>query len=106
MADTFFIIIVILFIGMIPFLLGMALANKRWNINYEENSIIVKNTLFGAILLINNEIHDQASGFAISRNLFGEIDGQPLKIKISDGFAGLRCRLYVDNQQIELKRLY
>ena len=82
---------------------------SEWIAKYNENEIKITNSWFGGEkLYVNNELQDEQLSFITPSNLTGNLidkNGKKLNIKTNiSGFFTVSCRLFVDNNKVELKQ--
>ncbi len=80
-----------------------------WTVKYNENEIRVENTWFnGERLFVNGKLQDEKFSF-FSSDLIGHLktsDGEKKTIKVNlGGFFKIGCRLFVDDEKIEVTQL-
>ncbi|WP_396218585.1 hypothetical protein [Flavobacterium sp.] len=82
---------------------------SEWIANYEGNEIRITNSWFtGEKLFVNNELQDDRLSL-VTCNLTGKITsktGEKLDIKVNlSGLFKVGCRLFIDNEKIEVKQI-
>lgn len=80
-----------------------------WIANYDENEIRIENTWFnGERLFVNGKLQDEKINVFTS-DLVGHVktnDGERKIIKVNlSGWLTLSCRLFVDDEKIEIKKI-
>jgi len=75
--------------------------------NYEENEIRIENSwVRGEKLFVSNKLQDEKLSF-FSSNLTGHLiskDGKkPIKANLS-GWFSIGCRLFIDNEKVEVTK--
>ncbi len=83
--------------------------NSEWIAKYEENEIRITNSwLNGEKLYVNNQLQDEQLNYITPSRMAGTLldkNGQKLKIKTNlSGFFRVSCRLFIDNNKVELKQ--
>ena len=80
-----------------------------WIANYEGNEIRIENSwIRGEKLFVNNKLQDERLNFFVS-DLTGHLiseDGtkKPIKVNISGWFT-MGCRLFVDDEKVEVAKI-
>jgi hypothetical protein len=78
---------------------------KTWNIKYKGHAIRVENGVSGERLIVDGELQDEQTGFAVRSRLWGRIrsgDGGGEVVKVSlGGWFGTDCRIFVDDKLIQ-----
>ena len=80
-----------------------------WVANYEENEIRITNSWFrGEKLFVNNKLQDERLSF-FSSNLTGHLfskNGEKKQIKVNmSGWFTIGCRLFVDDEKVEVIKI-
>lgn len=82
---------------------------SEWIANYEENEIKITNSWFtGEKLYVNNKLQDEQLNFITPSNMTGSLKNKNekevlIKANVS-GFWTVSCRVFIDNNKIELKQ--
>jgi hypothetical protein len=82
---------------------------SEWITKYNDNEIKVTNSWFkGEKLYVNNKLQDEQLSFITPSNMTGNLLGkneEKLNIKVNiSGFFTVSCRLFIDNNKVELKK--
>ena len=76
---------------------------KKWTYKYNQNTIIIENSIIGETLTINGEIQDKKTGITPlsllkGAELIGKLpSGEEVKANLG-GFFTTTCTLFVDNK--------
>lgn len=81
-----------------------------WEATYENNVIRIENNWFsGEKLFVNNQLQDFQVNYFNPPILTGHIKNNQerigIKANLQQGFFGVNCILFVDNEQIALKKV-
>ena len=73
----------------------------KWEYEYGENKIVVRNSFDACQLLINGKVQDAKNGLTLSADLEGELpDGKKVKVSIG-GFWTIKCSVFVDHELLK-----
>ena len=71
---------------------------KKWTYRYDQNTIVVENSIIGETLTVNGEIQDKKTGITLKSELKGKLpSGEEIKATLN-GFFTLQCSLFVDSK--------
>ncbi len=64
---------------------------KKWEINYNGNTIVVENRYYSEKLYINNELQDEQIGYSSRSRLWGQLQtGETIKVSIGAIFKFIK----------------
>lgn len=73
----------------------------KWEYEYEDNKILVRNSLDASQLLINGKVQDAKNGLTLSADLVGELpDGKQVKVSLG-GLWTVKCSVFVDHELLK-----
>ena len=82
---------------------------RTWTANYDGNEIRIECPWFSCDkLFINNKLQDENASILLSE-LTGHVvsnDGEkkPVKARLWGGWFGVECRLFVDDEKVEVRK--
>lgn len=82
-----------------------------WEANFDNNIIRIENTWFsGEMLYVNNKLQDRQINYFNAPVLTGHVknfksEKLPIKVNLLQGFFGINCILFIDDEQIALKKI-
>jgi len=85
--------------------------NSTWIVNYEGNEVRVENSwIKGEKLFVNNKLQDEKVGIKSSSFLSGHLiskDGskKPIKAYIDSGLMSMKCRIFIDDEKVEVTQI-
>ena len=76
---------------------------KKWEVDVNGHKIKVINTWSKEALFVDGRLQDERLGIKSDSRLYGKLPtGEEIKVSIG-GIFSIECRLFVDNQWIELE---
>jgi len=81
-------------------------SNKTWLYKYGKNTIVVKNTLLGCELIINEQLQDKkTTSLATQGTLQGKLEsGEEVMVHLGSGLFGVDCNLRINNKIIPFNK--
>nr|WP_312576239.1 hypothetical protein [Sedimentibacter sp.] len=72
---------------------------QRWKTKYDENIIVVENSIRGERLYVNGELQDEQMGiFAFRSRLWGHLKtGETIKVSIGSNIK-MHCRIFINDK--------
>ena len=95
--------VVSMIVGIIMLIFG---SNKTWLYKYGKNTIVVKNTLLGCELIINEQLQDKkTTSLATQGTLQGKLEsGEEVMVHLGSGLFGVDCNLRINNKIIPFNK--
>ena len=72
--------------------------SRKWGYKYNQNTIIVKNTINSETLSVNGELQDKKTGIAFRSELTGKLPSREEIKVVLGGNLTIQCSLFVDNK--------
>ena len=73
----------------------------KWEFEYEDNKIVVRNNFDTCQLLVNGKVQDAKNGLTLSANLEGALpDGKKVKATVG-GLFSVKCSVFVNHEMLK-----